>query len=278
MEESVPGDTIWNAAPATESECWRCGLSVSSITNCCPHCSAALATGWTEPSTIRSNSTVDTSLNPLFITYALLLVIGLVHASLLRLTIDVQQGLDLELRHRVFTQVLIVEFIDTLIIAFALWKYGQAKPRAGLPTRRIRIIAWLGAIPLLGGLLALNFGYHAVLRSWLGVPLISDELMDRFDLIAFATICVQPAIVEELYCRRFALDTLREPAGIHTAVWITAIMFGFMHVAVLPSVPYLILLGACLAYMRLASGTILLPILLHFFHNLVVLLFDCSQA
>jgi uncharacterized protein len=136
----------------------------------------------------------------------------------------------------------------------------------------------MDAIPLLGSLLALNFGYHSVLRSWLGVPLISDELMDRFDLIAFVTICLQPAIVEELYCRRFALDILRVPVGRHAAVWITAIMFGFMHVAVLPSVPYLILFGACLAYMRSASGTIFLPILLHFSHNLVVLLFDCWQS
>jgi membrane protease YdiL (CAAX protease family) len=45
-------------------------------------------------------------------------------------------------------------------------------------------------------------------------------------------------------------------------------------VAVLPSVPYLILMGAFLAYMRLASGTIVLPMLLHFVHNFVILILE----
>ena len=101
--------------------------------------------------------------------------------------------------------------------------------------------------------------------------------MRQFDLIAFLTICVQPAVVEEAYCRLFALDCLRGPLGRHAAVWISATMFGFLHVAVLPSVPYLIVVGAVLAYLRLASGTLLLPILVHLAHNLVILLIECGM-
>ena len=70
---------------------------------------------------------------------------------------------------------------------------------------------------------------------------------------------------------------LRGVLSRHAAVWISATMFAFMHVAVLPSVPYLIVLGAVLAYLRLASGTLLLPILIHFAHNLVVLLIECGM-
>src|SRR5947208_3421151 len=83
---------------------------------------------------------------------------------------------------------------------------------------------WLVAVPLLGGMLLINLGYHAVLRELIHAPLLSDRLMQRFDLLAIVAICVQPAIVEEAYCRWFALDCLRGQLGTHAAVWISATM------------------------------------------------------
>jgi CAAX protease family protein len=256
--------------------CWRCGLSVPDHVLTCPHCAARLMPSVSGPFPLSAKPLIAfDSFNLLFKTFAILLATGLIHAFVLGITIQPQkgQGLNRSDRTQVFTQILVVEGIDTAVVVWALMaSWGQLSRPA--PLQRTRITAWILALPALGGVLLLNTGYHALLRKIVHAPLISDELAHQFDLIAFVAVCVQPAIVEEMYCRLFALDCLRGPLGRHAAVWISATMFGFMHVAVLPSVPYLIVLGAVLAYFRLASGTILLPILLHFAHNLIVLLIE----
>jgi membrane protease YdiL (CAAX protease family) len=219
---------------------------------------------------------VGDSFNTLLVTYALLLAAGLIHAYVLGATIDATDGIDRTVRKQVLWQMLIVEGIDTVIIAAALWKCRRGYAvDVWRPSQRTRILTWLSALPVLAGLMAINFGYHALLRDWLHIPLVADELMSQFDLLALVVICVQPAFVEEVYFRRLALDTLRGPVSLHGAVWISAVMFGFLHIAVLPSVPYLIVLGAVLGYLRCGSGTLLLPILVHFTHNLTVIVYEC---
>ncbi|HYO25375.1 MAG TPA: CPBP family intramembrane glutamic endopeptidase, partial [Lacipirellulaceae bacterium] len=90
------------------------------------------------------------------------------------------------------------------------------------------------------------------------------------------TLCVQPALVEEAFCRGLAIRLLRRVIGVHSTVMISATMFSLMHVAVLLSMPYLFLVGLALGYLRIASGTIWLPIVVHFFHNLLVLMIEWS--
>jgi membrane protease YdiL (CAAX protease family) len=256
--------------------CWRCGLHVPSAASTCHHCAASLVSARTDASSgwPGSGRSAD-SLNLLFGSYAVLLVVGIIHAFVLGAIIGDADHINQRVRAQALTQILVVEGIDTLIIVgvlFASW----GKLKLELPPLRTRLIAWIMALPMLAALLLLNLGYHAVIRQLVGIPLVTDELLTQFDATAFLAVCVQPAVVEEVYCRLFALQSLQSVTGKHAAVWISALMFGFMHVAVLPSVPCLIVLGACLAYLRLASGTILLPILLHFVHNLVILLIECS--
>ncbi len=71
---------------------------------------------------------------------------------------------------------------------------------------------------------------------------------------AFATVCIQPALVEEWFFRGIAWKTFRDHMGPHGTVWVIAIMFGLAHVGAFLSVPVLILLGALLGYARLYSG------------------------
>ena len=130
---------------------------------------------------------------------------------------------------------------------------------------------WLIFSLLLLVLLAANFGYHWLLRELLQVPIQEDELTAKLDALVFITHCIQPAIVEEAYCRGLALGILRGMLGKHGAVWISAIMFGLLHVGAPFSIPYLTLVGVCFGYARLATGGMLLPIALHFAHNLIVL-------
>ncbi|MCC7475960.1 MAG: CPBP family intramembrane metalloprotease [Pirellulales bacterium] len=271
MQEDLfpPAENI--AEEAREHPCWRCGSLVAKGILHCPECDARLLQEEADLHADKRHATSSASLKLLFISYGLLLATGVIHAAVLGARLEFEPGFNRNLRNQLFAQVGIVEVIDTIFVAIALW-LGHRGLATTVPLGR-SLRPWLWAIPALLICLVINFGYHALLRSWLHVPLIADELTSRLDLAALLLICVQPALVEEAFCRLFALDCLRGVLGVHGAVWISATMFGFMHVAVLPSVPYLISLGAVLAYFRVASGSILLPIALHFLHNLAVFAF-----
>jgi membrane protease YdiL (CAAX protease family) len=264
--------------PADLADCWRCGLSVASSDAVCPHCAARLVSGRAAADRLDDAHRLQSkSLTVLFWTYALLLLSGLLHAAVLAAgdfyDTNLEQDFDLvpDIRSRLLSHLLVVEVIDTIIIAISWLVWPKAERQPATPLRR-RVISWLLSLPVLGGLIALNFGYHWLIRRFVGVPLVTDELFSTVDVLGFVAICLQPAIVEEWYCRRLALDSLRQIMGSHAAVWISATMFGLLHVAMLPSVPYLIIVGAVLAYLRITSGTLLLPIILHMTHNLIVML------
>ena len=133
----------------------------------------------------------------------------------------------------------------------------------------VKVAAWVTGFPILGVLLALNFGFTAFLRWVFKVePMIGPGLT----VVTFFLVCVQPGIIEEWYFRYVALGALRKPLGTHGAVWISGLMFGCAHILNPIAIPYLILVGACLGYLRVWSGSLVLPMILHFTHNLVVVM------
>jgi len=133
----------------------------------------------------------------------------------------------------------------------------------------VKIAAWVGGFPLLAVLLAMNFGFTAMMR-WLfkSEPPIGPGLT----FVTFFLVCVQPGIIEEWFFRYVALGALRKPLGTHGAVWVSGVMFGFAHILNPIAIPYLILVGACFGYLRVWSGGLALPMILHFTHNLVVVM------
>jgi membrane protease YdiL (CAAX protease family) len=219
------------------------------------------------------NSDPADSAKLLFVTYGLMLAIGIGHFLILQLTLGHEPNWSSAVRSRVFTQIAVVECLDILIIA-AAFALRAAPIRRPNPGKRVRVLAWLAFVPVLGLLIGVNMGYHWLLRNIFHLPLLSDHLLSKADVIAFITICVQPALFEEAYFRAFALDCLDSLAGVATAIGISATMFGFAHVALLASVPYLIFVGVVFACLRLKSGTVWLPILMHFAHNLIILLIN----
>src|SRR5262249_7633765 len=121
-----------------------------------------------------------------------------------------------------------------------------------------------------------NLAYHFVLRTILREPLIADEMVAQLGMSPWVLLayCIQPAIVEELFFRGLALGSLRNVTGVHSAVFISSVMFGMAHIGVPISIPYLVVVGIALGYVRVASGSLLLPMLLHFGHNFAVLYLD----
>lgn len=133
---------------------------------------------------------------------------------------------------------------------------------------------WLAATPLLGLTIGLNVGYHFVLRTYLNIPLEADAMLAFPELLTWyiLLICVQPAVVEELFFRHVALGAAFEVMSEKPAIMISSLLFAMAHLGAPLSMPYLAVLGAVLAWLRLKSGRLWLPIIFHFLHNLIVVI------
>jgi membrane protease YdiL (CAAX protease family) len=61
--------------------------------------------------------------------------------------------------------------------------------------------------------------------------------------------------------------------GANETIVVTAMMFGILHLSV-PSMPYLVLLGIVLGWLRQRTGSLYPCFVLHFCHNLLALLVE----
>src|SRR5688572_3843961 len=164
VSQSAPHDSY-----AASTACWRCGLEVAVDASVCPHCAARQSTSLPGSAAEPHAPGAFQNVNLLFCTYTLLLVMGIVHALVLGLLFDGDGGFDAKQRRQVFTQILVVEGIDTLIIAVALIKSWGRFTRT-LPRERVRVTAWLVSLPILAGLIAVNLAYHWLIRQWIQAP------------------------------------------------------------------------------------------------------------
>jgi membrane protease YdiL (CAAX protease family) len=164
-----------------------------------------------------------------------------------------------------------VEVLDAVLTVGALalvWKSAK-QARA----HRTGVMAWLVAWPMLAALLAVNILFITYLRELFKPfgPVEAEKM--QVTLTTVLLICVQPAIVEELFFRQMVLGVFRRSMNVHLAVWLTAAMFAFAHLGNLVGMPYLFLAGAVFGYARVFGG-LPLAMLMHFVHNFVVIAYE----
>jgi len=181
---------------------------------------------------------------------------------------------DSGVRRDLFHDTLVFEGVDTVIVLAALVLASRPVGRAAAWNRDA---TWLLSVPGLAAVLVVNFAYHALLVYLFtdGTAAADDsaqESLSRDGWRTVLTVCVQPAVVEEVFFRFLLLGHLRHHLGTHAAVWLSSVLFGMAHLGNIPGWPVLILIGAGLGYARVLSGGLALPILLHFCHNLAVCL------
>ena len=264
--------------PSPEVICWRCGKAGP----------AGSACGWCGATTPGESSAAEAARasSPLLKyirAYSLLLAFSAV-VGLAAWAIQAWQ------RERSESTQTLYEFTAAEVVVVVLWTIvifaaGRTVPRPEpLPVRnsRTRAAMWLAALPLMAGLLALNFGYHWILQnyisfSWFGEPPRIEPPTQVAILFAFVTVCIQPGVMEELFFRGLGLGTLRGIMGDHAAVLVSSVMFGLAHVYAPLSIPILTVVGLGLGYVRLYSGSLLLPMLLHTFHNACVLWMEARE-
>ncbi|MCG3125321.1 MAG: hypothetical protein CHACPFDD_00139 [Phycisphaerae bacterium] len=264
-------------APPAPVECWRCRRATRAGL-LCEWCGAALLGA--APGAARSvGRAEDRGVMRVLASYAVLLAIsaavGLI-ASATESTEDVQSLFDVN------RATLILEglWLFVILVSTRFIPRPAAVPR---PAAALRTATWLAALPLLALLLAANVGYHTLLRTYLQAEWIEDGLRIETPtpvvlLVAFLTICVEPGVVEEWFFRFVALGHLRGAMGTGGAVLVSSIMFGLAHIYSPLSIPILTVVGLGFGLVRVATGSLLLPMLLHTLHNAAVLWMELRKC
>ena len=261
-------------------ECWRCGKLVEEELTRCPYCRASVQTESPrrgsrrrarseevlEEDELGTHPRMSSALGPLLGFFAALLVVSLIQGLTLH-GLAKSNNLTLEILEQIMW---VAVAVDTLLVVVAVLFLPRPSPLPRVSGEG-QALAWVGAVPVLAILLGLNFAYHWLLHRAIGIEPNGGGAFP-FSVSVFLLVCVWPAIVEELFFRYLALGTLRRYMGLHAAVLVSSVMFGMAHVGQPFSIPVLTVVGMGLGYMRVASRGLALPMLMHFAHNLVVLL------
>jgi membrane protease YdiL (CAAX protease family) len=170
------------------------------------------------------------------------------------------------------TDIVVSSLISLVVLAWCVRARRDVFPGLRLPHPK-----WFAAA--VGGSLltfALASAAVALLSRFAGVPTldyISPFTRAGYGMwVVVLLIAVQPGIFEELAFRGVILGGLRHaPLSTTEAVIVSAALFMIIHLA-LPSFPHLLVMGLALGWLRVLSGSLYPGMLLHFLHNLMVLL------
>ncbi|GBD37423.1 hypothetical protein HRbin36_02554 [bacterium HR36] len=288
--------------------CWHCGQPVRRDHVHCPWCAAdLLRVTHSRPIAIPGAFAVSRAVGPgypqnrlcswslrallaMLVGYVLILAVVIASAVILFLKVQ-DMGLlwrgghladeDLRKLARLALQQMLVAGVGSSLVVLASWLVAGSIRPLPKPDYRNRVISWvLGPILILPALFILNIVYAHAMRQIVGEDVLEIQLMRELAKLPlfWVVLTVQPAIFEELFFRYLALgalyDALRgggRQLAMHLSVLLSAVMFAVAHLGQLVFVPYLLLVGLALGYLRLASGGLALPMLLHFLHNSAVL-------
>lgn len=259
-EETGTGEPGAPAPAVRPNFCARCGAPWDPSWTHCPLCAAGTATPPPLPPTAfgRPRERPIRSALSLYFTLLGFSVLGMILAvagALSEVSADVFVSV-------AFCAVVLVWVLrgfrrirPGLLCAGKLWWYpagaGLACLTFAAAALAVRLLVSLGGQELNYSQSFLDAGY-----GWAGVILF---------------VCVQPAVAEELAFRGVILSALRGILGLRDAVIVSALMFMVLHLAVL-SFPHLLVIGLVLGYVRVRSGSLYPCMVLHFTHNLLVVL------
>lgn len=101
----------------------------------------------------------------------------------------------------------------------------------------------------------------------LQMELLDDVLLGEMNLlVSLLLVAVTPALCEEIFFRGYVQRNLERAAGVGVAILSTGVLFGLLHLRPSQLLP-LTLLGVYLAYLTWRTGSLWVPIAVHFFNN-----------
>ena len=91
-------------------------------------------------------------------------------------------------------------------------------------------------------------------------------------ILSFFAIAIMPAIGEEIIFRGFfQREIYKYTKNLHLSIWFAAFIFSFIHFQFFGFFPRMVL-GALFGYMMVWSGSILVPMAMHFTNNAMTLI------
>jgi uncharacterized protein len=253
--------------------CWRCAKTIRRADPACPHCRAPRRRLSDADAAARAPDATS-PMARVMVFFGLYLMTSLVFGALTSFGLQ-DETPSLATARRQLNLILGVEILDAALVGAALVMVGRPArwpPLSAIP----QAVLWVAAVVGVFALVAVNGMYHDALRGYLSLQPARDVIVAATGITPLVVIayCLQPAIVEELFFRYLLLDTLRGVMNVHQAVFISSLMFGMAHIGVPLSVPMLILVGVPLGYARVVSGSLALPMLIHFLHNGIILVME----
>lgn len=161
-------------------------------------------------------------------------------------------------------------FMTMLVLVWTGISLEQVKSSLLNFGRPIHYLAAVGAAVVTAGL---AIGYCRMLRAWPNPEELSYSepfLEAQYGwTVIILTICVQPAIIEELAFRGVIFRGLEKIMDIRSAVIASSVMFMTLHLTVL-GFPILLAIGLVLGVLRWKSGSLYPAMVMHFAHNLLI--------
>ena len=137
---------------------------------------------------------------------------------------------------------------------------------------RNTVFVVLGALLLGLGILLVELVGSVLISPFVGEAAglsdgIQNQLLSDQYVLSVLMVAVFPAIFEELLCRGFILGALQKRLSGVKTVLLCSFLFALMHFNPV-RIPFAFIAGLSLSWVAWKTDSVILPIFMHFFHNL----------
>ena len=168
----------------------------------------------------------------------------------------------------------------SLLVPFGLYALFTKMPlKVALPFRRAKVDLTVGGVCIgLGASIIASYatGYLQVALEAVGIGITMPEyeIPETVPglILYVITLTVAPAFVEEIVFRGIVMQNLRRFGDIFALVS-SALIFGIFHLNLI-QMPYAFIMGLCIGYFVMRTGSIWVGIIIHFINNGVAVVFE----
>ncbi|HMB89769.1 MAG TPA: type II CAAX endopeptidase family protein [Rhodothermales bacterium] len=256
--------------------------------------SPILVDPWAPSSPIPLNGVLERNRFAPLLTAFLALIVGLILfqgiAAVATIVLLLQSGVDLNTMMDDLpgllasqAQVFIVsntigQVLGLALVAWGLARMHTTRPAAFLRLRKpdvpLLILSVLGLVALVpvvqwAGILNEHLPLPDVVREWdqTQMELVEQILLGDFTILfSLAMLALTPAICEELLFRGYVQRQAERGLGVAGGILLSGIIFGLYHLRLTQAIP-LSLLGIYLAYLAWRTGSLWIPVIIHFLNN-----------
>ncbi len=166
----------------------------------------------------------------------------------------------------------VLQFIPVLTYIFMKIRRNTPEPEEKSDTARLSCIkkagVFMSAILIVPAFCIIAEPSEIIFRMPDSLLSMMERLASGHDPRTFITLTVLPALTEEFVCRGTILKGLLHNTSPSTAIILSAVLFGVMHLNIYQAVPG-ILFGLAAGWIYYKSGSLMLTVMMHFLNNFI---------